>query len=236
MASENYRNIEDFAKVPPLRDGIRNLNPDLIILDSFLPDGDPIQLVADIRSGNLGRNPFVPIITTTWEPDRGTVRKIIDSGADYLLVKPLSPAQLMSRIDLLVGQRKPFVVTSDYIGPDRREEAKRKSDVPLFDVPNTLKLKLVEDEEVTQDEIDKMIGESSGEINAQRLRRYSYQVEFLVRLIVPAIKGGKVTVDTRAQIERLCDISEDMDRCLEDPKFENVVELSNSFKDVAGAV
>ncbi|HAA93500.1 MAG TPA: hypothetical protein DCS82_12070 [Rhodospirillaceae bacterium] len=236
MASENYRNIEDFAKVPTLRDSVRNLNPDLIIVDSLLPEGDPIQLVADVRSGELGRNPFVPIITTTWEPDRHTVRRIIDSGTDYLLVKPLSPAQLMSRIDLIVGERKPFVVTSNYIGPDRRKDKKRRSDVPLFDVPNTLKLKLTKEKEMSQAEIDKMIEEASGDINAQRLRRHSYQIEFLVRLIVPAVKSGKVTIDTRAQIERLCHISDDMDRRLEDPQFENVVELSNSFKDVACAV
>lgn len=127
-------------------------------------------------------------------------------------------------------------MTSDYIGPDRREDTKRKSDIPLFEVPNTLKLKLDDEKEILQDEIDKLIDDASGEINAQRLRRHSYQIEFLVRLIVPAIKDGKVTVDTRALIERLCDISDDMDRRLDNPKFENVIELSNSFKDVAGAV
>lgn len=235
MASENYRNIEDFNKLPPLRDSIRNLNPDLIIVDTLLPEGDPIQLVSDVRAGKLGRNPFVPIITTIWEPDRDTVRRIVDSGSDDLIVKPLSPAQLMSRIDVLVGHRKPFVVTSDYIGPDRRDDKDRPSDVPRFSVPNTLEM-MLNGEDLDQDKLEALVEGASAEINAQRLRRHSYQIEFLVRLIVPAVKDGNVTIDTTAQIEKLCEISEDMERRLDDPQFENVVELSNSFTEIAASV
>jgi len=235
MVSENYRNIEDFNKLPALRDSIRNLNPDLIIIDTLLPDGDAIELVSDVRAGKIGRNPFVPIITTTWEPNRNTVRKIVDSGTDDLLVKPLSPAQLMTRINVLVGHRKPFVVTSDYIGPDRRDDNDRKSDIPRFNVPNTLEMAL-SGEEIDQDRLDELIEEAMAEINAQRLRRHSYQIEFLVRLIIPAVKSGKITIDTTAQIEKLCEISEDMERRVDDPQFENVVELSNSFTEIASSV
>jgi DNA-binding response OmpR family regulator len=235
MASENYRNVEDFGQVPPLRDSIRNLNPDLIIVDTLLPEGDPIQLVADIRSGKLGRNPFVPIITTTWEPDQMTVRRIVDSGTDDLLVKPLSPAKIMSRIEHLIDRRKPFVVTSDYIGPDRRQDIDRKNDVPHFDVPNTLQM-AVKGMDYDQDEVDMMVESAMVEINAQRLRRHSYQIEFLVRLIIPAVKSGEVTDDTAAQIERLCLIGEDMERRSDDEQFENVVELIQSFREVAQRV
>jgi DNA-binding response OmpR family regulator len=235
LASENYRNIEEFNQVPALRDSIGNLNPDLVIIDTMLPEGDPIQLVADVRSGNLGKNPFIPIITTTWEPDRQTVRRIADSGTDDLLLKPLSPAQLMSRIETLVGNRKPFVVTSDYIGPDRREDASRNSDVPLFDVPNTLKMAL-NGEEIDPIDLDGLIEATRGDINTQRLSRNSYQIEFLVRLIVAAVKDGRITVDTTAQIERLCHIGEDIESRMSDPKFDNVVELINSFREVAAAV
>ena len=52
----------------------------------------------------------------------------------------------MERINYLAGNRKPFVVTSEYIGPDRRsgrklkegEEADPSDDVPRIEVPNTL--------------------------------------------------------------------------------------------------
>jgi DNA-binding response OmpR family regulator len=235
LASENYRNIEEFNQTPALRDSIRNLNPDLVIVDTFLPEGDPIQLVADVRSGKLGKNPFIPIIITTWEPDRNTARRIVDSGTDDLLLKPLSPAQLMSRIETLVGNRKPFVVTSDYIGPDRRDDANRNSDVPLFDVPNTLKMALSGDE-IDPNDLEGLIDGTRGDINAQRLSRNSFQIEFLVRLIVPAVADGKITADTTAQIERVCLIGADIESRLDDPKFENVLELINSFSEVAAVV
>ena len=235
MASENYRNIEVFNKLQALRDGIRTLNPHLIIIDTQLPEGDAIKLVSDVRVGKIGRNPFVPIITTTWEPDLNTVRKIVDSGTDDLLVKPLSPAQLMTRISVLADSRKPFVVTSDYIGPDRRDQNARKSDIPCFDVPNTLEMAL-SGEDIDQDKLDELIKEAMAEVNVQRLKRHSYQIEFLVRLIIPAVKTGKITIDTTAQIEKLCEISEDMERRVDDPQFENVVELSNSFTEIASSV
>lgn len=235
MASENYRNIEVFNKLQTLRDSIRNLDPHLIIIDSGLPEGDAIKLISDVRLGKVGRNPFVPIITTTWDPDRNTVRKIVDSGTDDLLVKPLSPAQLMTRISVLADNRKPFVVTSDYIGPDRRDDSARKPDMPCFDVPNTLEMAL-SGEDIDQTKLDGLIKEAMAEVNEQRLKRHSYQIEFLVRLIIPAVKEGKITVDTTAQIEKLCEISEDMERRVDDPQFENVVELSESFTEIASSV
>ena len=122
MASENYRNIEVFNKLQTLRDSIRNLDPHLIIIDSGLPEGDAIKLISDVRLGKVGRNPFVPIITTTWDPiEIRFVKSLI--VVPMTLVKPLSPAQLMTRISVLADNRKPFVVTSDYIEPDRRDEA-----------------------------------------------------------------------------------------------------------------
>ena len=94
MASENYRNIEVFNKLQTLRDSIRNLDPHLIIIDSGLPEGDAIKLISDVR---LGRSGVIhcSYYYNNWDPDRNTVRKIVDSGTDDLLVKPLSPAQLI---------------------------------------------------------------------------------------------------------------------------------------------
>src|SRR3546814_18089900 len=54
-----------------------------------------------------------------------------------LLVKPLSTRIILDRIETVALHRKPFVVTSDYIGPDRRTAvARRDSNVPLIEVPH----------------------------------------------------------------------------------------------------
>ncbi len=52
------------------------------------------------------------------------------------------PRLLGQRIESHVERRKRgFVVTSDYVGPDRRKDLSRPSNVELFEPPNSLKMK-----------------------------------------------------------------------------------------------
>jgi hypothetical protein len=74
---------------------------------------------------------------TAWNAEQSFVRKIVDAGADVLVMKPFAAAQLYTKIDFLCSDRPPFVVTSSYIGPDRRKSS-RGDDFPSFNVPNTL--------------------------------------------------------------------------------------------------
>src|SRR3546814_14122110 len=55
-----------------------------------MPGGDACAMVQAIRHNQLGSNPFVPIIFTTWEADADVVRRVVDRGADDPLIKPLS--------------------------------------------------------------------------------------------------------------------------------------------------
>lgn len=86
--------------------------PDLLIADSDIPGRDFCELVHELRHNEVGSNPFMPIIATTWNPTSEMVKKVIESGSDDLLPKPLSSEHLISRIEQLVQARKPFVVTS----------------------------------------------------------------------------------------------------------------------------
>ena len=49
------------------------------------------------------------------------IHKIVSSGADDILAKPLAPNILTNLIHILTWKRKGFVVTSDYFDPDRRD-------------------------------------------------------------------------------------------------------------------
>ena len=65
----------------------------------------------------------------------------MDSGADVLVAAPVSPALILDRIDSLVNNRKPFVVTSEYNGPGRRFLNDRESEIELINVPKSLREK-----------------------------------------------------------------------------------------------
>ncbi len=120
LIAEGFRNIKDMSELAVMRDITDKTVPDLIVIDLDMPDGSTSEFINDVRSGNLGMNPFIPIIAVTWDANMDSVKPAVDAGVDDLLAAPLSVKALLSRIEGLVKNRKPLVVKSYYIGPDRR--------------------------------------------------------------------------------------------------------------------
>lgn len=141
LANEGYKDVRAAGRLTVVREVMTAALVDLLILDVDTPDGDAIELVTEIRNSRLGRNPFLPIIFVTWDTDPVTINRAANSGVDFILMKPLSPSQLFGRIKSLVSDRKPFVATPGYIGPERREK-ERWGNTRHFEVPNTLRDKL----------------------------------------------------------------------------------------------
>jgi len=140
LVAEGYNDIHTVPRLSDVRDVIGRSLVDLLVLDVDLPDGDAVGLVRDIRRGKMGRNPFVSVIFVTRESDTEVIRRAVDSGVDLILIKPLSTGRLFERIERLVADRKPFVVTGDYVGPDRCGRPSEPES--LHEVPNTLKDKM----------------------------------------------------------------------------------------------
>lgn len=165
--------------------------PDLLILGSQFAEGDVIALIKDLRHNKLGKDPYLPIITLAPEVTQELVQIIADSGSDDLLIYPLSPAHLLKRIEAIVENRKPFVVTRDYIGPDRRGVGSFKEgpmEVPLIDAPNTLRAVVKGD--MTRQELDAAIAATTRQVNSQRLDRSGYQISWLIERIITGYETG----------------------------------------------
>jgi DNA-binding response OmpR family regulator len=133
-----YREVRSVFRLSHLREVMGSANPDLLIINGEMSDGDAVEFVRQVRLFRIGRNPFIPVIMTSWHSEGAFVRRVVDGGVDVLVTKPFAAGQLFARIDFLVNGRPPFVATSTYIGPDRRK-AKREGDFPQFEVPNTLR-------------------------------------------------------------------------------------------------
>lgn len=140
-----FSNVTVGTSLEQLTSNLTKPIPDLIICNAEFVGGDSCELIRDIRLYDLGENPFIPIITITGEPSETFVQKIISSGTDALIIEPFSAQQLLDRIDGLVKERRQFVATSDYMGPDRRptNRGQNDHDILKFDVPNTLRAKVI---------------------------------------------------------------------------------------------
>lgn len=238
MAGSGYREVRECPDIKTVETLLNSaVPPDLLITDTKMPGGDIFDLVSRLRRGQLGDNPFVPVIMLTWDANADLIRRAAGCGVDDILAAPISPADLFTRIRTLVNNRKPFVVTSDYIGPDRRRDPKRDAGagIPLIDVPNTLRAK-VKGEKISVADLKVAVSEVMTEINDQRLVRHSYQINFLIGLILPAYKDAKITPEIRIHVQRLSEVAEEVAERLVGSRFEHVGHLCHTLRDVASSI
>jgi response regulator RpfG family c-di-GMP phosphodiesterase len=174
------------------------------------------------------------VIGLTWEPTPERVRSVVNAGIDDLLTKPISSGHLTSRIKALAMARKPFVVTSEYIGPDRRSLEERKSGIPQVEVPNTLNVKVSGQENYI--DVLKSIDSVIAEINVQKLERYGVQIGFLIDHILPSLKNGLVDSTNEAFLDRLLAVGNDTARRLVGTKYAHVSELCDSLVKVTESI
>lgn len=235
LSREGFEGIVDFDRTKSLREAVLKAQPDLLILDSEMDSGAADAMIQEIRHGKLGENPFVPVIVTIWEPTQSVVRRVASSGTDDIMVKPLSPGQILERIRVLVRARKPFVVTSDYIGPDRRKDESRPSDIPRIDVPNTLRAK-IRGEQVDRTELARAIEEAQRSINDQKLKRNAFQIAFLVEVVLPEFRKSGISATLLTGLEKLTEVGRDTAERVKDTKWTHVSDLCNSLIRVTASI
>ncbi len=208
---------------------------DLMICDTELPDGDLYDLVHKIRHHELGDNPFIVVTALITAPTPKMVKKLFEAGCDDLIPKPISTGLLFERDLNLARNRKPFVVTSDYIGPNRRATPRPGiQQNSQIDVPNPLKTKAADDasEEDIQAEIDRV----ANVLNEQKMERHAHRINYLVERIVPLYEDGTADESIVPHLDRLLYVSEDISRRLEGTRYDHVGELCMSMVSVVRAV
>jgi two-component system, chemotaxis family, chemotaxis protein CheY len=105
-------------------------DPDLVITDWNLATTEGTELVRQIRLSPDSPNPYVPIIMLTGYTEIERVVVARDSGVSSFLAKPVSANALYKRLVSLVEDKRLFVRTDDFIGPDRRFKKKGHPEGP----------------------------------------------------------------------------------------------------------
>jgi len=205
LYSLGFRQIETVATLETLTGYVRQRMPDLLVCEASGSADELCGIIQSLRHGELCQNPFIVVIVTTWEKSTGLVNRVINSGADDLVVRPFSTAILGARIAVHVERRKGFVITSDYIGPDRRRDPNRPDSAPLFAPPNSLKIKVKDglSADAAQMLIAEELGPARESLKSKKMGRDAFQICIQWRLLQQFVPAQREFADGLARIQAI---------------------------------
>jgi DNA-binding response OmpR family regulator len=225
-----FRRIETVAAIDAFVESVRRRPPDLALCEAQGTEAEICDTIQTLRQGATTYNPFIVIIVTAWEQTSALVNRVLNSGADDLLLRPFSTTTLQARVRSHIERRKGFVVTTDYVGPDRRRAGDPSpSNVNIFEPPNSLRMKAHErltSEEATQ-RLDKELKSARDTLSAEKLRRDSFQICILWRLIGDINPASE---DYTRELSHLREKARAISRRCSDTEFEKAVEWCESVQ------
>ena len=167
----------EVANQAAFQDAMDKSTYDLIIAVSEFSGFLMAPVISEMRLGRAKHHPFPIVLMLLASGESDYVRNVINCGPDYILLMPVAPGPVLARIEDVTVQRKPFVTTFDYVGPDRRKDIRPGTEqLPQFEVPNPILARISNaSEKALQDEIVlAKIG-----LHNLRLERYAVQSRWL---------------------------------------------------------
>ena len=226
LYSLGFRRTETVSTLEGMIESIQKSPPDLVLCETQGMVDELCAVVQKLRQGSSGHNPFIVIIATAWQKSASLIGKVVDSGADDLLLRPFSTALLGSRIEAHIERRKGFVITSEYVGPDRRRDYNRGANpAPTFDPPNSLKMKAKEKltADVVAKRLDNELKVAREKLNSEKLRRDSFQICILWRLMQEQTPATPLK-----DLDKLSDLARSIDRRTRDTEFDDAIKWCDS--------
>jgi len=202
LVDAGFSNLRDSGSVRNFLEAFQQHHvPDVIICDMDMEDNRPVEIMSAVRRGNWGRNPFSCVIGITWNPNNELVASQVNCGLDYLVRAPVAAGSVLKRISALIEHRRDFVVTTDYVGPDRREP-ERVDPVKdrLIRAPNSLRDKAVGEWDAKQ--FHKKIILASENVQACDIDRLAEGITVLANQV------GQSNSDLPERRKKLCSIIE----------------------------
>ncbi|WP_339712307.1 response regulator [uncultured Sneathiella sp.] len=207
---------------------------DLILAETGLADIDTHQIIHEIRSNRIGWDPFVNVVVSLWNSAPEVVDKVMKSGADDLITRPMSRSQIISRIERLVVSRKPFVVTADYVGPDRRLAIRAPSAMPAIIVPNSLKAKAENRPELSA--TPETIQLAMKVVKERKISIYTEQLMRLSSAVILLFGTTGSAKDRKAIIAAMRERNGALAEAVQGTKLEHVISLCDALSDLLRSI
>ncbi len=211
MRDYGLRRTRSFSRIADLIGAIKEAPPDLLIISDDL-DPTMFDAVRDIRHFKIGRNPFLMISLMVRADNDGAVKRAILAGADDVMIKPVSPGKLMERVAHITNNRGPFVVTNDYLGPERRRAGDpRPSQIKQLHVVNTLK-SIVDGKRLTMAELSRAVEGNMKEVMSARLDSHGLKLGWVCAHILKAYEEKRIDKELEERLLILVSVLEDAGR------------------------
>jgi DNA-binding response OmpR family regulator len=117
------RNLYKCWKVSEAKTLLMENEIDLIVLNDDIGGEPGFEVVRWLRRLERNPNSFAATILVSGHIKRAVVQRTRDCGANFLVSKPLSPRVMLDRVLWVSREKRPFLETPDYAGPDRRHHA-----------------------------------------------------------------------------------------------------------------
>ncbi|OIQ98380.1 regulator of RpoS [mine drainage metagenome] len=184
---------------------------DLMVMVSEMENLFLGELVRDLRHNRLGRHPFPLVVMLSTMAEFDYVRRLVDCGPDDVLLMPVAPDSMLSRMRTLVLARKPFVVTHDYVGPDRRKNHRPSvggESAPMLEVPNPVAAKVYRIDETG---LERDILQVRQRLNLLKIERHGVQISWLEKQLLQLFSAQQPDERLiRLHSLHLADIAEDV--------------------------
>jgi DNA-binding response OmpR family regulator len=237
MRDYGMKRTRSFARLTDLVNAIKESPPDLLIAAD---DTDPklFEMIRDIRHSRIGINPFMMIsLMVRAEADGVAVKRAILAGADDVLVKPVAPAKMLDRVAHVTMNRQPFIVTNDYLGPERRTASPaRPSNIRQLDVVNTLK-DTIEGRRMTTGQLIRAVAANMAEVMAARLDSNGLKLAWVCGTIMKAYQEKRIDPALHEQLLVLVSVLEDAGRtahALKEPDLSAIcIQMARQVEEMA---
>ena len=93
---------------------------DVLLTDYDMAGETGVQLTGKLRRAAANQNRRIAVVMITGRAEGPVIFSARDAGVDEYLIKPLTAAALVAKLEAVLQRRRPFVECDSYAGPCRR--------------------------------------------------------------------------------------------------------------------
>jgi DNA-binding response OmpR family regulator len=225
-----FQDIVSCVSPDAFPDKLAEAKPDLLFVDV---DGAPdwaFDTIRGIRNSDVDVSPFVVIVALTTKPALDVVQAALAAGFDDIVVKPVTARALRERVVNQIENRKEFIATDDYVGPDRRADEREltEDDIAAIEVPNSLRHAATGDESAALSE--ERIQETLRGLSVQKFFHLSQKVMRIAGDQRDNLVGDADDGDCSAAVREIAATLKEIDEIVGEQDFKSVTEVVASTR------